>query len=272
MNNDNNLKSDVHDFWNAGSCGEVYATGETEKESYENQGKSRYQIEPYIHDFANFCEGLDKDVLEVGLGMGADHIEWARAKPRTLTGIDLTPKSIEHTRKRLKLFNLESFINVGDAENLSFEQNSFDIVYSYGVLHHSPNTQKAFKEVHRVLRPNGVGRFMIYHTKSLTGYMLWFRYGLLAGKPFRSLRDIYAEHLESPGTKAFSVSEAEDLCSMYSEVTIKIQLSLGDLLEGEVGQRHRGMFLTIAKKIWPRWLIRKLFKNNGLFLLIEAKK
>jgi SAM-dependent methyltransferase len=272
MRNDTTLKSEVRDFWDAESCGEVYATGGSEKESYMEQARSRYELEPYIHDFAKFHEGLSKDILEVGLGMGADHVEWAQSGPRTLSGIDLTPKSIAHTRERLQLFNFESSINVGDAERLDFEQHSFDIVYSYGVLHHSPNTPQAFKEVHRVLRPGGVGRFMIYHTKSLTGYMLWLRYGLLVGKPFRSLREIYAEHLESPGTKAYSVSEAKELCSMYSEVTVKIQLSLSDLLEGEVGQRHRGRGLSIAKKIWPRGLIRKLFKNHGLFLLIEAKK
>lgn len=272
MVNDINLKSEVRAFWDAGSCGEVYATGDIEKASYEKQGSSRYELEPYIHDFAKFYEGHNKDVLEIGLGMGADHIEWARSKPHSLTGIDLTTKSIEHTQKRLGLFNFESSIEVGDAENLKFEKNSFDIVYSYGVLHHSPNTPEAFKEAYRVLRPNGIGRFMIYHTKSLTGYMLWLRYGLCSGRPTRSLRDIYAEHLESPGTKAYSVSEAKELCSMYSEVTVKIQLSLGDLLEGEVGQRHKGFLLTVAKKVWPRWLIRRLFQNHGLFLLIEAKK
>lgn len=272
MSNDNELKSDVRTFWDAGSCGEIYATGETEKESYKKQGYTRYALEPYIHSFAKFPEGEDRDVLEIGLGMGADHIEWAKSKPRSLTGIDLTPKSIEHTKRRLEIFDLKSSIGIGDAENLSLEENSFDIVYSYGVFHHSPNTRLAFKEAHRVLRSNGVGRFMIYHTKSLTGYMLWLRYGLLLGRPFRSLQDIYAEHLESPGTKAYSVIEAQELCSMFSEVNVQIQLSLGDLLEGEVGQRHRGLLLTVAKKMWPRWLIRKLFKNHGLFLLIEVKK
>lgn len=272
MKESNNLKDEVKDFWDAGSCGEVYAVGESDLEYYKEHSKVRYDLEPYIRDFAKFDEGADKDILEIGVGMGADHHEWAKSSPRSLTGIDLTPSAIEHTEKRFKIFGLSSNTHLGDAEKLEFSESSFDMVYSFGVLHHSPNTSEAIKEVHRVLRPNGITRIMIYHTYSLTGYMLWLRYGLLAGKPFRSLRDIYANHLESPGTKAYSRNEALELFSMFSEVNIKTQLCFGDLLEGAVGQRHSGIFLTIAKKMWPRWLLRRIAKNHGLFLLIEAKK
>ena len=266
------LKDQVKDFWDEQSCGEVYAAGDSKKDYYEKHSKVRYKLEPYIHDFAKFAEGKDKDVLEIGVGMGADHIEWAKSSPRSLTGIDLTPRSIDHTKKRLQVMGFESEVRVGDAEKLPFDDESFDIVYSWGVLHHSPNTPEAIRQVHRVLRSGGVTRIMIYQKYCLAGYMLWARYGLLAGKPFRSLTDIYANHLESPGTKAYSENEAREMLSMFSKVNISNQLCVGDLLEGEAGQRHHGAILSIAKKLWPRTLIKMLFKNHGLFMMIEAEK
>lgn len=272
MNEAIELKSAVRDFWDEASCGEVYATGTSTREYYDSHSNTRYTLEPYIIDFARFSEGLDKDVLEVGVGMGADHLEWAKSQPRSLTGIDLTPRAVEHTSKRLAVFEFQSDLSVGDAENLPCDDESFDLVYSWGVLHHSPDTQAAIDEVYRVLRPKGSARIMIYHSPSLAGYMLWIRYGLLTGHPFRSLNYIYANYMESPGTKAYSVKEARSLMDKYSNVRVLVQLSFGDLLEGEAGQRHHGVLLTVARKLWPRWLLRRLFSNFGTLLLIEATK
>jgi SAM-dependent methyltransferase len=272
MRTETDQKSQVRDFWDGGSCGEVYATGQSGREYYDSHGIARYKLEPYLAEFARFFEGAGRDVLEIGVGMGADHVEWAKSKPRSLTGVDLTPRAIEHTRKRLATYGLDSEVRVEDAEKLAFGDNSFDLIYSWGVLHHSPNTPAAFREVFRVLRPNGIARIMIYQTYSLTGYMLWVRYALLTGRPFRSLRDIYANHLESPGTKAYTTEEAHTMLGGFSQVTIRTQLAFGDLLEGEVGQRHRGILLSVAKRLWPRSLIRRFFSNHGLYLLIEARK
>lgn len=106
----------------------------------------------------------------------------------------------------------------------------------------------------------------------MIGAMLWLRYALLAGRPWRSLRSIYAAHLESPGTKAYSVAEARQLFAAFGEVKISTPLGHGDLLESDVGQRHRGFALALAKKLWPRWFIRRFFPGAGLFMLIEARK
>jgi hypothetical protein len=113
---------------------------------------------------------------------------------------------------------------------------------------------------------------MIYHKWSMVGLMLWLRYALLVGKPWRSLETIYARYLESPGTKAFSKSEAQKLFSNFNAVQIKTLLGHGDLLESNVGQRHRGWLLRFARELWPRWIIRKLLPNAGLGMIIEAKK
>ena len=113
---------------------------------------------------------------------------------------------------------------------------------------------------------------MIYHKYALVGYMLWVRYALLTGKPWRSLADIYASHLESPGTKAYTVEEARDLFRRFTGVRISTVLTHGDLLESDAGQRHRGWLLSFAKWFWPRRILRWVLPGHGLFMLIEATK
>lgn len=115
---------------------------------------------------------------------------------------------------------------------------------------------------------------MIYHTAAPTGWMLWIKYGLLKVRPLITMAEIYDKHLESPGTKAYSLAEARDLAKKFSHVDCSVQLGFGDLLEGDVGARHRGAMLTIAKAIYPRFLIRNLAKvfPIGLYLLVTARK
>jgi hypothetical protein len=102
--------------------------------------------------------------------------------------------------------------------------------------------------------------------------MLWVRYALLGLRPWMSLTKIYAQYLESPGTKAYSVADAGLLFSAFSKVQVKTVLTHGDLLESDAGQRHKGIFLKIARRIWPRKIIRRFFPGTGLFMLIEATK
>ena len=113
---------------------------------------------------------------------------------------------------------------------------------------------------------------MMYHKWSMVGLMLFIRYALLAGRPWRSLRSIYAEHLESPGTKAYSYSETRQLFARFNDVEISTLLTHADLLESNVGQRHHVVALTLAKTLWPRWFIRRFLPAAGLFMLIEACK
>ncbi len=266
------LKDSVRDFWNEKSCGEVYAKGGDLRAQLAEQAAERYRLEPVIFEFAEFTKGAGKDVLEIGVGMGADHLEWAKAGPKSLTGIDLTPRAIGFTAERLGVWGFQSELQVADAENLPFEDERFDIVYSYGVLHHSPDTARAIGEVGRVLRRGGTAKVMIYHSPSVVGWMLWARYALMAMRPGRTMREIYAKHLESPGTKAFSVKEARAMFDGFSNVELKTVLGPGDLLEGAVGQRHGGALLTAAKALWPRWFIRRFLGGYGLGLLITAVK
>ena len=113
---------------------------------------------------------------------------------------------------------------------------------------------------------------MIYHKWSLVGSMLWIRYALLGLRPWLSLTQIYARYLESPGTKAYSVAEARQLFSAFTQVKIRIVLTHGDLLDSGAGQRHHGGLLSLARKIWPRALLKRFFPTAGLFMLIEARR
>lgn len=264
-------KQSVHDFWNAAACGEDLYLRDESIDGYAAQAQARYALEPYIADLAKFtqCGGLR--VLEIGVGLGADHQRFAEAGA-VLFGIDLTERAVEHTQRRLAAFGFTPQVSVGDAENLSFRDGSFDVVYSWGVLHHSPDTPRAIAEVRRVLCPGGVARIMIYHTWSLVGVMLWVRYALLRGRPWRSLRSIYDRHLESPGTKAYSVAEAHALFAGFEDVRIRTVLTHGDLLESGAGQRHHGALLSLARRLWPRAWLKRFGQSCGLFMLIEARK
>lgn len=266
-----NPKLQVRDFWDQAACGEVYAVGADLAAQFAAQARSRYALEPYLRPFAGF-DGSGKDVLEVGVGMGADHVEWARSTPTRLAGVDFSARAIGWTSRRLALAGLESDLTIADAESLPFPDASFDIVYSWGVLHHTPDVEAAFRQVHRVLRPGGEARIMVYHRPSVVGALLWTRYGLLSGSPGRSLADIYAHHLESPGTKGYTVEEGRQLVCQFTGADVRVQLSFGDLLQGAVGQQHDGMSLKLAKRLWPRSLIKRLLPLHGLALLIRAVK
>lgn len=265
-------KTIIKNFWNKASCGEeLYLHGDSEIDAFISQSKKRYDIEPYILTFADFISTKNSKVLEIGVGLGADHQCFAEAGA-DLYGIDLTDRAIFNTKNRLKLFNLSSNLDIGDAEMLSFENNYFDMVYSWGVIHHSPNTHIAVDEIFRVLKYGGIAKVMIYHKYSFVGYMLWIRYGLLRLKPFLSLNEIYSNYLESHGTKAYSVGEARKLFKKFSKVEISTILTHGDLLSSDVGQRHRGIYLNLAKMFFPRFLIKTLFPRHGLFMTIKATK
>jgi SAM-dependent methyltransferase len=217
LNKNESFRPQVHDVWSCASCGEALYLAGSDHAAFEAQSENRYRLEPYIREFAQFEAARGLRVLEIGVGLGADHQRFAEAGA-VLFGIDLTERAVAHTRNRLALFGLTSNLSTGDAELLQFPSDSFDIVYSWGVLHHSPGTPKACAEVHRVLTWGGRARIMIYHKWSMIGLMLWFRYALLAGRPWRSLHSIYSEHLESPGTKAYSTAEARKLFAAFSEV------------------------------------------------------
>jgi SAM-dependent methyltransferase len=258
-------KDQVRNFWNSDPCGTRYLEG---KEDFDTHARTRYSLEPYIFDFAQFQSARGLKVLEVGVGMGADYLEWLKAGARA-TGVDLSAASIERARQRCLLAGYQPDLRVADAEKLPFDDDSFDVVYSYGVMHHSPDTAQCIREARRVLKPGGRARIMVYHHPSITGAMLWLRYGLLRGE---SLRQSVFEHLESPGTKTYTQPEALWLMNGFCDVGMRVVFSPGDLLLHQPSARFQSAFYRLVWKLYPRSLVRKFGQRWGLFLLINATK
>ena len=264
-------EKDVENFWEEYSCGEQLYLDSAHLEGYRNHENKRYDLEPYIIDFLKFDLDPNATVLEIGVGLGADHKKIVQQGFKTY-GIDLTQRAIDHTRNRLFQENLSSNLNVGNAEQLEFTDNYFDGIYSWGVIHHSPNPHKVVSEIFRVLKPGGSLKIMLYHKYSIVIFMLWLRYALMRFNPFLSFSQVSSRYLESPGTQVFTKKEILQMFKKFSSVKIKTVLSHGDLLESDVGQRHRGIILKIAQRFLPRGIIKKYFNSNGLFMLISVKK
>ena len=145
-------KQQVRDFWNQASSGKTLFLTYVDKAGYMRQAEARYAHEgKMIFNLAGFDRSKGLMVLEVGVGLGADHQQFAEAGAE-LFGIELTERAIDHTQRRFATFNLKSNLGIGVTENLEFADMVFDQVYSWGVLHHSSDTPTAISEVWRVLK------------------------------------------------------------------------------------------------------------------------
>src|SRR5262249_47449707 len=155
-------KEGVRSYWESSPCGDKLATAERGSPAYFAELEEiRYRKEPFIPGFAEFDRWRGSRVLEIGVGLGTGFVRFARADA-SLVGIDLTEAAVELVRRRLDIEGLAADLCVADAEALPFSDESFDLVYSWGVLHHTPNITAALGEVHRVLAPGGQVRIMLY--------------------------------------------------------------------------------------------------------------
>jgi SAM-dependent methyltransferase len=241
---------------------------------FEEIDAFRYAVSPFVMGFAKFADGSGKKVLEVGLGSGSDFMRWARGGAE-LYGIDLTEASVALIRDRVAMEEKTADVRVGDAEALPFSNDFFDIVYSCGVIHHTPDTEKAAQELYRVCAPGGIIRIMIYHLGGLTWFYQYILFGLLKGKPFRSRREIAFYHNESLGTKLYTKSEARKLFPPSAVVTTTTIVDAGDTLNFPLSERYKNnLLLKIAFRIffflkYLRPLIPSFF---GTSMLIEVEK
>ncbi len=254
------IKEDVKKFWSNTPCGsgDISSLEVGSLEFFEAVEKIRFSGDDFMFDVVGFDQWKGKKVLEVGCGMGTDLLQFARGGAEVY-GCDLTEKGATLTRKRLKLYGFQGEILVADGENLPFPNNFFDLVYSWGVIHHTPNTPAAMKEIIRICKPKGSILVMIYHRWSLLSLQMWIRYGLIRGKPWKSIDSIAALHLESPGTKIYSKKEALDLVDGLKDVKIRTIVTKYDLRLG------RRLFLPKwFRKLVPSWL--------GWFLVIDGIK
>jgi ubiquinone/menaquinone biosynthesis C-methylase UbiE len=160
------LKERVRAFWQAHPCGTKFTEAEEGSRGFfEAVEEQRYRTEWHIPEAAGFDKAKGLRVLEIGCGLGTDGAGFARAGA-VYTGVDLTEAATSLARRRFELEGLAGEFRVADAEALEFADESFDLVYSHGVLHHTPDTAAAVREIHRVLAPGGRAVVMLYHRDS----------------------------------------------------------------------------------------------------------
>lgn len=203
------MEEDIEKFWNDHPCGEEFIGDESFKEDYERffleYDRFRYSLEGHIPFCLDSIGFQNKEVLEIGLGQGADSQQIIE-REAIWSGIDLTNESVERVRTRLKLFSLPfKHINQGSVTSLPFDDNSFDIVYSHGVLHHVPDIEVAQREIWRVLRPNGILVAMLYAKHSLNYFLsinIIRRIGLIL---------LYGTHIDLGGIYRLHLSLARQI-------------------------------------------------------------
>jgi ubiquinone/menaquinone biosynthesis C-methylase UbiE len=291
-----NLKERVRAFWQANPCGVKFADAPPgTRKFYELVEAHRYTKEWHIPIAADFVGARGLKVLEIGCGLGTDGAQFAGAGA-DYTGVDLTEAAVELARKRFEMFGIAGKFQTADAEQLEFSDETFDIVYSHGVLHHTPETGKAIREIHRVLRPGGRAIVMLYHRDSYNyrinisllrragAHLLKWDSGvklahLITAEPLDALRE-HASHLKTekesylspeeflsqntdgpgnPLARVYSRTEARALFKDYSKVELRTYF---------LNRR----WLPLIGSVLPRSLESRLASRWGWHLWIYATK
>jgi ubiquinone/menaquinone biosynthesis C-methylase UbiE len=221
--------------WSHNPAGEV-AIGDAAlgtPDSFARVEAHRYREQPWMHETFEFERYAGKSVLEVGVGLGTDHAQFARAGAR-MTGVDLTPRCIELTKARFAQEGLESNLLVMDAERLEFEDASFDAVFSFGVLHHVADPDRALAEIRRVLRPGGTFAGAWYNKHSA------FYARILAERLIRG--DARAESIGDRLSRVeHSTTDAKPLVRLLTSRELRSMLARAGFSEIKIARRHLGL-------------------------------
>lgn len=168
ISTDDHYKEQVQDQWNEDACGSHYVEEAKEGtlEWYLEAQEYRYGIYgPWMPNVMEFSKHRGKKVLEVGAGMGTDLAQFARHGALT-TDLDLSAGHLAHAKTNFQLRGLPGEFVHGDGESLPFENDTFDVVYSNGVIHHTPDTIGVATDMLRVLKPGGKAIIMVYAENS----------------------------------------------------------------------------------------------------------
>ena len=214
------IEDRIRRYWNTQPCNIRHSTNPVGTvEFFREVSARRYRVEPHIHDFAGFHLWAGRSVLEVGCGIGSDAEEFAK-HGAVYTGIDISDQSMALSRNRFEVLGLEGeFYNV-DISNPDAITGlpQFDLVYSYGVIHHFPGIEQIIANVRSLLKPNGEFRFMVYAKNSWKYAMIQKgldQFEAQAGCPYAqaySKDDIY--RLMSDGWQIERLRQ--DHCFMYN--------------------------------------------------------
>lgn len=186
--------------------------------NYDENEYKRYNVyHKYLPKIAEFDKYKGKKILEVGMGFGTDILQYAK-NGSIVTGIDLTHESVKIVTERFKLKGLKGDFRQANAESLPFEDNTFDLVYSVGVLHHTVNTKEAIEEIRRVLKPKGKAIIMLY-ARGLKYIHSWILLKNLMPKSKRSPRN---ELWGSPVSIVFRKKQVRDMFSEFSSFKMEV--------------------------------------------------
>ncbi len=165
---------EVQDFWNARPCNLRHSNAPVGTKQYFDEVEERkYFVEPHIPAFADFTSWGGKRVLEVGCGIGTDATNFAR-NGAIYTGVELSSESLKLAKERFDVFGLSGRFIEGNAEEIDQVLNgeNFDLIYSFGVLHHTPNLDSALKGIRNLMHSNSVFKMMVYAENSWKNAMI----------------------------------------------------------------------------------------------------
>jgi SAM-dependent methyltransferase len=161
---------EVRTFWEAHPCGEETSTAKESLEYFLGIEHYRYTNAPFIAKVAGFNRFAGRRVLEIGCGLGTDGVQFAKAGA-DYVGVDLTEAAVELARQNFSARGLRGEFLTVNAEQLPFPADSFDHVYSFGVIHHTPNPGAVLDEIWRVVRPEGTVTVTVYNRTSINYYV-----------------------------------------------------------------------------------------------------
>ena len=243
---------------------------EIDRRSFSNSKEYLPWTQTPFDQLIDFENLKNKDVLEIGVGNGS-HAGLLAKAAKSFIGIDITDYAVKSVSERLKIFGLKGEIKKMEGEKLGFSNDSFDFVWSWGVIHHSSSTPMILDEIYRVLRPNGTAVLMVYHrgwwNYYIIGAIQWFlSRDFLRG---RSLHESVQMHTDGAIARYYSASDFKKLTAKFITQKINILGPKSDLIILPAGE-IKGFITKIFPSTLSRFLTNKL--KMGSFFVIKIKK
>lgn len=250
--------STVERFWDRRPCNIKHSDSKIGTKEYFDEAEARrYFVEPHIPKFAEFQKWKNKKVLEIGCGMGTDAVNFARAGANYV-GLELSGKSLDLTRKRFEIFGLEGFFYKGNAEEFDkiVPLQTFDLIYSFGVIHHTPHPEKVVKAIPKFMTHESEFRLMLYATNS------WKNIMIKAGF------DQPEAQSGCPIAYTYTKEEALELLSHFEVLEIQQDHIFPYIIEKYVRYEYE---IQPWFRAMPEGLFQALKENLGWHLLIKCR-